>query len=220
MAVTQNPHIGRSRNSFATAIFSKWKDKNTMRAKPTEVANPNTIGQRKQRNAFTRTMDVMVRPLDSHKYGFNSKMSKMTGLNAAVQANLNQTIVSDADALVTVDWAALIFSEGNLTPTEFTVIEPSTVDCKITWDSDTLKWADDQRATDQLNYIMFEVKDDEIISSQYGIGVESRNVLGGKFRITYREDRTSGSTVYIYPYFTNIPFNKVEPNTSYIAPAS
>ena len=220
MAVTQNPHIGRSRNSFATAIFSKWKDKNTMRAKPTEVANPNTIGQRKQRNAFTRTMDVMVRPLDSHKYGFNSKMSKMTGLNAAVQANLNQTIVSDAAANVTVDWAELIFSEGNLTPTEFTLSEGGPDKCSISWEDDPAFWSDDQRATDQLNYIMFEVKDDEIIASQYGIGMVARNHSGGKTDITYRETRTSGSTDYIYPYFTNIPYNKVEPNTSYIAPAS
>lgn len=220
MAVTQNPHIGRSRNSFATAIFSKWKDKNTMRAKPTEVANPNTIGQRKQRNAFTRTMDVMVRPLDSHKYGFNSKMSKMTGLNAAVQANLNQTIVSDASANVTVTWADLIFSEGNLTPTEFSIEEGSSSLCKIAWDFHSENYADDQRATDQLNYIMFEVKDDEIIASQYGLGVASRNEATGKATVTYREARTTGSTVYIYPYFTNIPYNKVEPNTSYVAPAS
>ena len=217
MAVTQNPHIGRSRNSFATAIFSKWKDKNTMRAKPTEVANPNTIGQRKQRNAFTRTMDVMVRPLDSHKYGFNSKMSKMTGLNAAVQANLNQTIVSDASANVTVTWADLIFSEGNLTPTEFAVNNGGPEKCTLVWEKDPEFFADDQRATDQLNYIMFEVKNDEIIASQYGIGIVARNQSNGEIDITYRETRTAGSTVYIYPYFTNIPFNKVEPNTSYVA---
>lgn len=49
MALVQNPIIGRARNKFGNAIFSTWRGKNTLRTKPLEVANPNTILQQRNR---------------------------------------------------------------------------------------------------------------------------------------------------------------------------
>ena len=54
MAVTQNPHIGRSKNAFATAVFTTWKGRNVMKGKPISVHNPDTPAQKKQRSAFGR----------------------------------------------------------------------------------------------------------------------------------------------------------------------
>lgn len=213
MAVTQNPHIGRSRNSFSTAIFSKWKDKNTMRSKPTEVANPNTVAQQKQRGAFKVTQEVGVRCLDIHKIGFNSKMSQMTGLNAFVQANVNQSVTADAQANIAIDFEVLVFSIGNLTPTEFDCNGQTNSQFNINWDNHANTWADDQRADDQLNYVMLEVKDGAIIASQYGINQGARSSAGKVVEL--REPKTTGSTIYVYPFFADIARNKVEPNTFY-----
>lgn len=213
MAVTQNPHIGRSRNSFSTAIFSKWKDKNTMRSKPSEVANPNTVAQQKQRGAFKVTQDVGVRSLDIHKIGFNSKMSTMTGLNAFVQANVNQSVTADAAANIAIDFEALVYSIGNLTPTEFDCNGQTNSQFNISWDNHANTWADDQRADDQLNYVMLEVKDGAIIASQYGLNQGARSSSGKTVEL--RESKTTGSTIYVYPFFAAIARNKVEPNTFY-----
>ena len=67
MAVTQNTHIGRSKNAFATAVFTTWKGRNVMKGKPISVHNPDTPAQKKQRSAFGATVQLWTRELSGHK---------------------------------------------------------------------------------------------------------------------------------------------------------
>ena len=68
MAVTQNPHIGRSKNAFATAVLTTWKGRNVMKGKPISVHNPDTPAQKKQRSAFGATVQLWTRELSGHKH--------------------------------------------------------------------------------------------------------------------------------------------------------
>lgn len=58
MTKIQNPIIGRARGSAGGMTFAKQFDKNTMRAKPFEVANPKTSAQTNQRNFFKEVKDI------------------------------------------------------------------------------------------------------------------------------------------------------------------
>lgn len=60
MSKIQNPVIGRAKGSAGGMTFAKQFDKNTMRAKPFEVANPKTEGQTKQRDFFKQVQEIVA----------------------------------------------------------------------------------------------------------------------------------------------------------------
>jgi hypothetical protein len=84
-AVTQNPITGRTKNAYGPAIFSKWKDKNTMRTKPVSVANPNTIPQQNARAKMSFLSKLMVQMGAWFDYGFPTFIGSMTRRNAFVK---------------------------------------------------------------------------------------------------------------------------------------
>lgn len=60
MSKIQNPVIGRAKGSAGGMTFAKQFDKNTMRAKPFEVANPKTQGQTTQRDFFKQVQEIVA----------------------------------------------------------------------------------------------------------------------------------------------------------------
>lgn len=60
MSKVQNPVIGRAKGSAGGMTFAKQFDKNTMRAKPFEVANPKTQGQTTQRDFFKQVQEIVA----------------------------------------------------------------------------------------------------------------------------------------------------------------
>lgn len=60
MTKVQNPIIGRSRGSAGGMTFSKVYNKNVMRAKAFEVANPKTAAQVEQRNFFKQVSAIVA----------------------------------------------------------------------------------------------------------------------------------------------------------------
>lgn len=212
MAVTQNPHIGRSKNSFSTAVFSKWKNKNTMRAKPITVANPNTIPQQTQRNKFALLNSPILRSLESHKIGFNSYTDRMTEMNAFVSLNKDNVQVTVAPD-VELNTEDLIFAQGSLTPTASLDANPSTEKTTFSWDNHADGLSGNQEVTDLLMCQAIITKDGELIASEFSIGQKDRSDTS--YELIYSDPLTSGQKVDVYANFYSADKKRVS-NTQYL----
>jgi hypothetical protein len=81
MSVVQNPIVGRSSGKFSNAIFSKWKNKNTLRSKPLVVNQPNTPAQLTQRAVFKAAVSYTRQLLTFLRLSLKSVSSSMSEFN-------------------------------------------------------------------------------------------------------------------------------------------
>lgn len=151
MAVTQNPHIGRSKNAFATAVFTTWKGRNVMKGKPISVHNPDTPAQKKQRSAFGATVQLWTRELSGHKRGFNSYASRMTEVNAFVQNNINSSVSATPTGDIVTDFNKLVLSQGSLPQAIDLDAAISSGVITINYEDDPATYLPNQSASDQLS---------------------------------------------------------------------
>lgn len=115
MAVVQNPITGRTRQSFSTATFSKVYNQNVMRSKPSQVANPQTIGQTSQRTAFANVNTALKNLLPLIQIGYKNFQSKMAPFSFASKRSLNEAVSGVSGSRV-VDYTKLSIADGKLTP--------------------------------------------------------------------------------------------------------
>ena len=115
MAVVQNPITGRTRKSFSTATFTKVYRQNVMRSKPTQVANPKTIGQTSQREAFSNVNTALKSLLPLIQIGFKNFQSKMAPYSYASKRSLIEAVSGVSGSRV-VDFTKLKIADGRLTP--------------------------------------------------------------------------------------------------------
>ena len=115
MAVVQNPITGRTRKSFSTATFTKNFNQNVMRSKPTQVANPKTIGQTSQRAAFAAVNVALKNLIPLIDIGFKNFQSKMAPFSYASKRSLKEAVSGVAGSRV-VDFTKLKISDGKLSP--------------------------------------------------------------------------------------------------------
>ena len=115
MAVVQNPITGRTRQSFSTATFTKVYRQNVMRSKPSQVANPKTLGQTSQRTAFANVNTALKNLLPLIQIGFKNFQTKMAPFSYASKRSLNKA-VSGLSGYRIVDYTKLSISDGRLTP--------------------------------------------------------------------------------------------------------
>lgn len=115
MAVVQNPITGRTKQSFSTATFTKVYRQNVMRSKPTQVANPRTLNQTSQREAFAKVNEALKNLLPLIQIGFKNFQSKMAPYSYASKRSLKEAISGVAGSRV-VDFTKLVLSDGKLTP--------------------------------------------------------------------------------------------------------
>jgi hypothetical protein len=114
MAIVQNPITGRTTGKFASAVFSKQFEKNTMRSKPIQVANPKTLKQRTQRMKFSMIVALAQIMLNFIRLGFKTASNAMSEFNSFVKANIS-TALSGSYPDFTINFPALIVSSGTLT---------------------------------------------------------------------------------------------------------
>ena len=199
MAVTQNPHIGRSKNAFATAVFTTWKGRNVMKGKPISVHNPDTPAQKKQRSAFGATVQLWTRELSGHKRGFNSYTSKMTEVNAFVQNNINSSVSANPAGDIVTDFNKLVLAEGPL---------PQAVDLDATltsgvitinWNGDVEDYLPNQSASDQISVavIVQDAAGAFTVSNYIDAAgrIDAYYVIPGTFTVP------AGGNVYVVAYF-------------------
>ena len=199
MAVTQNPHIGRSRNAFATAVFSTWKGRNVMRGKPISVHNPDTPKQREQRGAFGATVQLWTRDLSAHKRGFNSFTSRMTEVNAFVQQNINKAVSAASDGSIVTNFDELVISVGPLPQAKDLDVTASTGTYTVSWDGDSLDLLPNQATTDRLSLaVITQLSDGSFTVNNY-VDVRDRGTATYTIPDTYAIP--AGGAVYVIPYF-------------------
>jgi hypothetical protein len=113
MAVTQNPIIGRSKQSLSNTVFSTWKGRNVIRAKPLEVANPRTLGQVTSRNKL-KVLSGMAKGLRAAVIlGLKSVSQLVTEYNSFVQANYENIVSSATTGEVTAFTSPIVLSAND-----------------------------------------------------------------------------------------------------------
>lgn len=99
MAIVQNPITGRTKKKFGTAVFSKQFGKNTMRSKPMDVKNPNTIGQATQRNKFSTIVNLIRQVLSLINSVYAGTLKNMSPFNKIVSINVKNAFTGDPPVL-------------------------------------------------------------------------------------------------------------------------
>lgn len=213
MAVTQNPHIGRSQNSFSTAVFSKWKDKNTMRAKPLSVANPRTIPQQTQRNKFALLNTQELKQIPTYRIGFANLVTRMTEMNAFLQQNLKDaTVVTTAPEVQYVPGAAK-YAMGSLALTPSLDAVSTKTDCTISWDGGIHGIQGNQEVTDLLMSQIVVTRAGEIIGTFFSVGEVDRS--DAELIVTYPENLTNGDIATVSANFYSTDKKRVS-NTQHL----
>lgn len=199
MAVTQNPHIGRSKNAFATAVFTTWKGRNVMKGKPISVHNPDTPAQKKQRSAFGATVQLWTRELSGHKRGFNSYTSRMTEVNAFVQNNINSSVSANPAGDIITDFNKLVLAQGSLPQAVDLDATISSGVITINWNGDLENYLPNQSASDQFSVAIIVQESTGAFTVSNFIDVAERidayYVVPGTFTIP------AGGNVYVVAYF-------------------
>lgn len=199
MAVTQNPHIGRSRNAFATAVFSTWKGRNVMRGKPISVHNPDSPEQKKQRGAFGATVQLWTRDLSVHKRGFNSFASRMTEVNAFVQQNINKSVSSNTSGDIVTDFEKLVLSLGPLPQALDLDVTVAANKYTVSWDGNPLNYLPNQAANDTLSLALIVQLSDGTFTVTNYLDIAQRDA--NTYDIPDNIITPAGGAVYVIPYF-------------------
>jgi len=190
---TQNPLIGRSSQKFGTAIFQTWKGINVVRSKPLEVANPQTDGQRTQRNRMKEIVALYRSSAPVVSYGFKEGAVGKSEYNAFTSENIiTGTEVINPDD-VQIKPSDLIFSKGTLGKPSTNTATYNTGDIDLTWDTNTVFPIDgptDQLQVVQINEVSGEVKFDTNVADR-SAGSASVTAVAG----------TSGDQIWVYFFF-------------------
>jgi hypothetical protein len=105
-----NSTLGPIKQSFGNLTASSWKGINTLRQKPSSVANPQSSGQTAQRSKF-KLLGILGRYFQAATaYGLRGMAVKMSQYNAFVKYNTQNVTYSGGSA--TIDASAIIVSRG------------------------------------------------------------------------------------------------------------
>lgn len=133
MAVVQNPITGRSRNSFASAIFQTWKGKNVLRAKPLTVANPRTVGQQLQRMKLAMMVFFYRQIAGVIKIGYASQAVGQSEYNAFASEALRNAFTGSTAEMVAWDFSKLLVSKGTISPTTISSVTADSEEYTVEW---------------------------------------------------------------------------------------
>lgn len=121
MAIFKSTAFSRLRKSFGNLTTCRSKGKNIVREKVTDVKNPRTLKQQKQRARFVVLVDLSGVFSPAVVLGFVTCPEECTPENFFVHLNQNMVEVSD-DLEVTVDYEHLVLSKGKrAVPSEMSV---------------------------------------------------------------------------------------------------
>lgn len=134
MAIVQNPLIARASGSVGNSIFSKWKDKNTLRSKsinPYPAPSPAQLVQQQKMRDFI-SLYAILKPYSSLFY--DKKPSKFSYLSFLVQKNI-QIFLGDVNIVESHLVPTMVFSRTSL-PVQSNCSMISSVDNVVTFTLD------------------------------------------------------------------------------------
>lgn len=132
MARVQNPIVGRMSGTLGNAIGSKWKGRNTLRAKPLEVANPRTDGQVKQRSRFNIVLALAKTFASVIRVGFAETAVSITQFNRFMQVNMLNDLLSWNGTEWVADYSKMVLAEGSLDSTPVASVSASNGSASVT----------------------------------------------------------------------------------------
>lgn len=134
MAVVQNPITGRSKQKYASAIFSTWKGINVLRSLPLTVANPKTPGQLLQREKLSQTVGLYRQLPGVIKVGYRQQAVQKSEYNAFASDTLKNAFTGSTAETVEVSLPALSVSKGTMAATPVTTFVPDGGTYTMEWD--------------------------------------------------------------------------------------
>ena len=161
MAVVQNPVIGRTRKSFSTATFTKIYNQNVMRSKPSQVANPKTISQTSQRNAFKQCVQFTKQVLAAVKLGFQYFGSEMSPYSYSLKENQSNAVTGSAGSRI-FDKTKFVASKGSLEGLHnlYGVVDAQSGAVSLTWEAQSNGPNSDQG--DKVQIIIYHEKSEYV----------------------------------------------------------
>jgi hypothetical protein len=194
------------------AVFTGWKGINVLKTKPLTVANPQTPGQRQQRNTLRACLDVYRLISGAINYGFKQAAVKKSEYNAFMSVNMkNAVIVTDPDN-VAINPALILVSNGSLgTTTMSTVVaDESSSDVVITYPTTTPIAG--QSPTDIPHAVLFN---SDTAQWEY-LGPNATRTAGtATFAVTI--PITAADSCRVYVFFVSADGNKSSVNTNTVA---
>lgn len=158
MSVVQNPITGRTRGKFSNAIFSKWKQLNTLRSKPLQVNQPNTQGQLDQRSAFSIIVRYARMVLTMLRFSLKYSASTMSEFNFFIKKNIG--CVDIATGKIAAAFLELLeFSSGPEAGLfDAAISSASATTVVITWDATYM--ADSREVGDKVVLFVYNATED------------------------------------------------------------
>lgn len=195
MTKVQNPIIGRARGSAGGMTFAKQFDKNTMRAKPFEVANPKTAAQTNQRHYFATLSDLVAGfTAEQLAFLFPMKPKGMSRRNA-LSKQIAEDVTTDQGQKV-IDFAH-IDTIGNARTRDFGTTSCSQAGSTITVTLDTSVKND--TAVGDYYFVAALVND---TLGQIALPITNAKVSVGTIEITAPSGWLSTHTIHAIPLIT------------------
>jgi hypothetical protein len=197
LVVTQNPIIGRSKQSMGSNTFTTYKGLNVLKTKPFSVANPKTAGQRAQRNSLALLVELYRMFKVLFNIGFKQAANPLSPYNWFVKTNLPNAVDSADPDAPKLDFQNLMIAKGSLPSTDIDTItaDESLGTVVITWDS-TLS-SPDFSNTDKAYALIFN----EATQAPLGVSIGVVPRSAGTLSITSTTPMTAGDIVHVYLFF-------------------
>ena len=197
MAIVQIPLLGRARKSAGEMTFTKWKDKNVLKNKASNVANPDTVNQQMRRGMFAQLVVAARSLLPVLDIGFIAYRGVMSQFNAFIKYNYGTFVAAGTAPAFSVVPADMIISKGPLTPTSITTVTAVNASANVTVAFPTGTTAPDQAANDKAYLV---VANETTHDQGYQLTATLRS--SGAISATLSGNATSGDVVRAYLFFT------------------
>ena len=197
MAIVQIPLLGRARKSAGEMTFTKWKDKNVLKNKASNVANPDTVNQQMRRGMFAQLVVVARSYLPVLDIGFIAYRGVMSQFNAFIKYNYGTFVAAGTAPAFSVVPADMIISKGPLTPTTITSITAVNASANVTVAFPTGTTAPDQAANDKAYVVVYN-------ETTHDRGYQLTPTLrsSGAISATLSGNATTANNVRAYLFFT------------------
>lgn len=174
MAIFESAAFTRLRNSFGnlTTYFSRGK--NILRIKTTTVRNPRTLEQQVQRARLAALVELSKGFRSALLVGFPGRPVEETPYNTFVRLNADAVTV-DESLEVTVDYAALVCSQGSRRVPDVTVSDAGSGSLQFSSLAET--YGADAAADDTVYAVLYEKSLNESVAQALGMRGEENQML-------------------------------------------
>lgn len=197
MAIVQIPLLGRARKSAGEMTFTKWKDKNVLKNKASNVANPDTVNQQMRRGMFAQLVVIARNYLPVLDIGFIAYRGVMSQFNAFIKYNYGTFVAAGTAPAFSVVPADMIISKGPLTPTTITSITAVNASANVTVAFPTGTTAPDQAANDKAYLVVYNET-----THDRGYQLTATLRSSGAISATLSGNATTADNVRAYLFFT------------------